>query len=281
MTELAVEKVDAWMPLWIGAYLADTMALSRDSHGGYLLLLFAYWRNKGPLPDDDEDMAGITKSTPAEWKKLRPRLAKFFSIEDGMWSHGRADAELAKAGMHKANAVSKAKAGAEARWKNHRKQCSDDAPSNAQALHKQCPTPSPTSSTPSVKKKAPAAPSGPSVADLIAAGFDEPNAIEFIATKVKRKAPLTDRAWKDHLRESDKAGWTPLAAAEKVMAKTWKGFEARYVVDEAPSTSPKSSETSFTRDRKAQASAWMGSAAPQSGEIIDMEQSNVTRLSMG
>ena len=84
------------------------------------------------------------------------------------------------------------------------------------------------SSQPTVKKNATALPP-PSVEDLVKAGFDESTAIEFIATKAKRKAPLTARAWKDHLHESSKAGWTPLAAAEKVLAKSWKGFEAKYV----------------------------------------------------
>jgi len=138
------------------------------------------------------------------------------------------------------------------------------------------------SSPPSVKKRAPAAPPpGPSVAELMEAGFDEQTAVDFIAHKAKVKAPLTHRAWADHLREATKAGWTPLAAAEKVMAKSWKGFEAKYVADESPSGAPKSTETSFTRDRKAQGSAWMGSAAPKTGEIIDMENSNVTRLAVG
>lgn len=148
---MSTEKVDAWMPLWIGSYLADTMHLSRDSHGGYLLLLFAYWRNKGPLVDDDEDLAGITKATPKEWKKLRPRLAKFFEVSDGVWRHGRADKELFNAGSMKAAAVERAKAGAEARWGKARKQSPTDAPSMPEALPealpedmlKQCPTPSP------------------------------------------------------------------------------------------------------------------------------------------
>lgn len=144
---MTTEKVDAWMPLWIGAYLADTMHLSRDSHGGYLLLLFAYWRNKGPLLDDDEELASITKATPAEWRKLRPRLVRFFTVADGHWHHGRADKELNRAGLHKATAVAKAKAGAEARWKKAREQAAGNAPSMPEALPgavpKQCPTPSP------------------------------------------------------------------------------------------------------------------------------------------
>lgn len=107
------KKVDAWMPMWIGDYLADTMKLSRDLHGGYLLMLFAYWRNKGPLDDDDEDLAAIVKATPEEWsEKLRSKLAKFFTVENGVWSHTRADKELRKAGVHKLRAL----AGGANRW---------------------------------------------------------------------------------------------------------------------------------------------------------------------
>ena len=70
------------------------------------------------------------------------------------------------------------------------------------------------------------------VSVLVEKGFDEQTAEEFIAHKIKIKAPLTARAWSDHLSESEKAGWTPKAAAEKVMAKNWKSFEAKYVVNE-------------------------------------------------
>jgi len=141
------EKVDAWMPLWIGSYLADTTHLSRDQHGGYFLLLMAYWRNKGPLRDDGDRLANTAKATSAEWRRLRPVLLEFFDEEDGAWVHGRAEKELQAASLRKASASSKAKAAAAARWGKS----SDDAPSIpsgnvlsiAQALPKLCPTPSP------------------------------------------------------------------------------------------------------------------------------------------
>lgn len=97
----------------------------------------------------------------------------------------------------------------------------------------------PTSSFPTVKKKArAAAPPSVAVSVLIDAGLDEQTATEFIAHKAGLKAPLTARAWADHLREAGKAGWTALLAAEKVMAKGWKGFEAKYVAGESIPTRP-------------------------------------------
>ncbi len=117
------------------------------------------------------------------------------------------------------------------------------------------------------------------VADLVAEGFDEKTAIEFIECKAERKAPLTERAWNDHLLEAKKAGWTPLQAAEKVMAKTWKGFESKYVADEARA-SPQSK--SF-RQQDAQAAQevgrkWMGSLATRL-DVFEMEAPNAARIS--
>lgn len=77
-------------------------------------------------------------------------------------------------------------------------------------------------------------PSVVAVGVLVEAGFSPEVAAEFIAHKSARDAPLTDRAWADHVREAGKAGWGVVAAAEKVMAKNWKGFEAKYVANESP-----------------------------------------------
>jgi uncharacterized protein YdaU (DUF1376 family) len=148
-------KTDAWMPLWIGSYLADTQHLTRDEHGGYLLLLMAYWRNCGPLQDDDKRLGAIVKASPKEWQAIRPVLAEFFTVADGVWSHKRVEQELAGSLVHKEKAVRKAQAAAQARWGKAASKPSSNAPSDAtsnapsipQALHEQCPTPSPLPSS--------------------------------------------------------------------------------------------------------------------------------------
>jgi uncharacterized protein YdaU (DUF1376 family) len=201
-------KTDAWMPLWIGSYLADTQHLSRDEHGGYLLLLMTYWRVGGPLPDDDKRLAAIVKATPKEWKALRPVLAEFFTVADGVWVSKRAEQELADSLVRKEKAASKAQAAAQARWgKSPSKPPSNargNAPSTPQAMHEQCPTPSPLNTSdadasggepPAPPPPAPVPPPAPAhpkdivfglgVPMLTAAGVAEKLARSFLAMNAK------------------------------------------------------------------------------------------------
>jgi len=139
-------KADAWMPLWIGAYLADTQMLTTEQHGAYLLLLMAYWREGKALPDDDEALRSIAKADRAAWKRLRPTLARFFKVGDGGWWHKRVEAEMASAEKRRFGAVEKAKAAAQARWEQERRDAPSNAPSMPEAMHAPCPTPSPSPS---------------------------------------------------------------------------------------------------------------------------------------
>ena len=148
-------KTDAWMPLWIGAYLADTMRLTTIQHGAYLLLLMAYWRDRSPLPDIDDELRSITKTDKSEWKAMRPVLAKFFRVEDGVWWHKRVEQEIADAEERSKKASDKAAKAALARWGATTKESSSNAQSNAPSIpqavleevHDECPTPSPISSS--------------------------------------------------------------------------------------------------------------------------------------
>lgn len=82
-----------WMPLYIADYRADTAHLSAAEHGAYLLLIMHYWQTGG-LPTEDSQLARIACMAPAEWRKARPTIAKFFTDE---WRHKRIDEEIAHA----------------------------------------------------------------------------------------------------------------------------------------------------------------------------------------
>ena len=103
------------MPVYIGDYLADTMHLSTEQHGAYLLLLFHLWR-RGILPDDDVVLAQITGLPISAWSLCRIVLAEFFEIHDGLWHHGRVERERIKVAAKQQSNSSRAKLGASSRW---------------------------------------------------------------------------------------------------------------------------------------------------------------------
>jgi uncharacterized protein YdaU (DUF1376 family) len=112
---LSAGKTDIWMPVYIGDYLADTMHLSTEQHGAYLLLLFHLWR-RGILQDDDAVLAQITGLPIRAWSLCRVVLAEFFEIHDGLWHHGRVERERIKVSAKQQLNANRAKLGASSRW---------------------------------------------------------------------------------------------------------------------------------------------------------------------
>jgi len=83
-----------WMPLDIGDYLADTMDLSAEYHGAYLLLIMHYWKNRGPIKNDKKSIKNVCKVSSNICEEI---LRRFFQLSDGVWHHRRIDDELNKA----------------------------------------------------------------------------------------------------------------------------------------------------------------------------------------
>lgn len=74
------------LPLFTDAYLADTRHLTTEEHGAYLLLLMFAWRSAGcKLEDNDKTLARIAGLSPTKWRRLKPVVAQFFTVEDGAW----------------------------------------------------------------------------------------------------------------------------------------------------------------------------------------------------
>lgn len=149
-------KPDAWMPMFVADYMADTSRLTLEQHGAYLILIFDYWRNGAP-PEDDAVLAQILRLDRKSWLKLRPAIAPFFQIEGGAWRHKRVDAEIIKAQGRSDKAHTRASVAAQARWAKDRgedtsehgsRSAPGDAPSMPQALLEdvleECPPSSPS-----------------------------------------------------------------------------------------------------------------------------------------
>lgn len=85
-----------YMRMYWGDYHRDTQDLSTVEHGAYLLLISHYWAH-GPLPNDPEILARVTKLTCKKFAKYWKNLARFFHLENGFFVHGRIDEEITKA----------------------------------------------------------------------------------------------------------------------------------------------------------------------------------------
>lgn len=96
----------AWMPWYVGDYLADTAHLTQAQHGAYLLLIAAYW-SRGisstdgstiGLPTVDFCVRIARAHTDDEVKNVCYVLAEFFDRQaDGTFRHPRIDEELVEA----------------------------------------------------------------------------------------------------------------------------------------------------------------------------------------
>ena len=82
-----------YMQLYIADYLADTMHLSAEEHGAYLLLMFNYWQTGKPIPKNR--LAKIARLTNERWADVEPSLREFFCDNGEEWVHLRIAEDLA------------------------------------------------------------------------------------------------------------------------------------------------------------------------------------------
>lgn len=235
-------KADIWMPLYIGDYLADTMHLTTEQHGAYLLLIMSYWRNGGPLPNNDQQLSAICRLGPNAWSNAQAMLKHFFDSESlpGYWVHSRIEKEMLEAEKNKHKRVVKAQKAAEARW---RKDAPSNAPSNApsipQAMLEECPSPSPSpykdqdqkhlSQIDEVKPGKPERIKTLKASDLIAMGVHEQHAKDWLAIRKQKRTPLTETAMAATKREADKAGMTIPDVIRVAAENGWSGFKAEWL----------------------------------------------------
>lgn len=122
-------KPEAWMPFYIGAYLADTAHLTPDQHGGYLLLLLAMWKGGGYLPDDDEELQPITRMGDEAWARARARLRRFFTpTDDGRLTQKRLLTEYQDAVQRYGKRIESSRAAVESKARKRAMEEPNDVP---------------------------------------------------------------------------------------------------------------------------------------------------------
>ncbi|WP_437889323.1 DUF1376 domain-containing protein [Phytobacter sp. V91] len=81
-----------YMQLYIADYLADTMHLSTEEHGAYLLLMFNYWQTGRSIPKNR--LAKIARVSEARWIELEAVLKEFFEDDGESWVHLRIERDI-------------------------------------------------------------------------------------------------------------------------------------------------------------------------------------------
>lgn len=97
-----------YMQLYIADYLADTMHLSTEEHGAYLLLMFNYWQTGRAIPKNR--LAKIARVSSERWGAVEESLREFFTDNGTEWVHKRIEDDLAsvKETLAKRSAAGKA-----------------------------------------------------------------------------------------------------------------------------------------------------------------------------
>lgn len=81
-----------YIQFYIADYLADTMHLSTEEHGAYLLLIFNYWQTGKPIPKNR--LSVISRLSKEQWCLIEGTLSEFF-VDDGThWVHLRIERDL-------------------------------------------------------------------------------------------------------------------------------------------------------------------------------------------
>ena len=102
-----------YIQLYVADYLADTMHLSTEEHGAYLLIIFNYWQTSGPIPKNR--LKAISRVFNDRWTDVERSLSEYFNDTGTHWQHDRLDEDLRKVSAKQSDAVKAGKASAEAR----------------------------------------------------------------------------------------------------------------------------------------------------------------------
>lgn len=92
-----------WMPLYVGDYRMDTLDLTTEQHGAYMILLMLSWLRDDGLPDDMDYLKRSLRCFAPDMhgnrfnRLIPPLLRRYFKLDtDGRWRQDRVEKEREK-----------------------------------------------------------------------------------------------------------------------------------------------------------------------------------------
>jgi uncharacterized protein YdaU (DUF1376 family) len=83
-----------FMQLYVSDFVGDTLRLSTEAIGAYLLLLIALWNADGVIEDEEETLATVARLPLERWRTTWAKLRPFFEVSDGRVTHNRLTKEI-------------------------------------------------------------------------------------------------------------------------------------------------------------------------------------------
>ena len=128
-----------FMQFYVSDFIGDTMHLSTEQVGAYLLLISAMWNAGGSLPNDETKLARITRMSVKKWRSVADDVLAFFTLTDAEVTHKRLTSELQKVeSKSQSRSIAGAKGARAKSLKNN-----DGAEAIASGLLKHLPEPEP------------------------------------------------------------------------------------------------------------------------------------------
>ncbi|WP_297105188.1 DUF1376 domain-containing protein [uncultured Devosia sp.] len=85
-----------FMQLYVSDFVGDTLHLSTEQIGAYMLLLMAMWNAGGKLPAEDAKLARVVRLSVKKWRAIAPDLMPFLDTDGVQIWHNRLTKELQK-----------------------------------------------------------------------------------------------------------------------------------------------------------------------------------------
>lgn len=104
-----------FMQFYGSDFVGDTLHLSAEQIGAYMLLLIAMWNARGKLPNDDKKLARISRLSLHKWRHVWPDIAPLFITTDEDISHKRVKKEVERLDTFSQKARENGKRGGEAK----------------------------------------------------------------------------------------------------------------------------------------------------------------------